>query len=258
VTRLSALTSPHGYVQRVDTAQRVLDAAFDSVDELVEWHSTAEMLLEDEVLEEPRTSQVRNYSMDVLRSMIVFSGAGLDAAIKQLVQESLPDLVRINALAKRRFEEFAEKVTNARAVDGNKVLARILVSDSPQAALLTLYLESLVRPSMQSVKELRRITGAFGLNDARLNSRIGALEKGFHARNQIVHDLDLLEPSGKGERSRRDRNLEETVGICHDILNAGQEIINAVDDSLAVRYGKRLKLSDIPSAQTSAPPPPVE
>jgi len=44
---------------------------------------------------------------DLLRAAIVFTGAGLDATLKQLIRDTLPTLLERNQQAHDKFEAFA-------------------------------------------------------------------------------------------------------------------------------------------------------
>lgn len=43
---------------------------------------------------------------DLLRAAIVFTGAGLDAALKRLIRDTLPPLLQVNTQANEKFEVF--------------------------------------------------------------------------------------------------------------------------------------------------------
>jgi len=44
---------------------------------------------------------------DLLRAAIVFTGAGLDAALKRLIRDTLPPLLQVNTQAHEKFEAFS-------------------------------------------------------------------------------------------------------------------------------------------------------
>lgn len=51
--------------------------------------------------------QLTNNENDQLRAAIVFSGAGLDATLKQMIRDTLPGLLEVNNQAHDKFEAFA-------------------------------------------------------------------------------------------------------------------------------------------------------
>src|SRR4051812_2895936 len=86
------------------TAQRFLAAAFDSVETMLQWQASAVQMAADltqEALEEDRdlATRTEEVAQDMLRATIVFAGAGLDSAVKQLIRDALPALLTVNTQA---------------------------------------------------------------------------------------------------------------------------------------------------------------
>jgi len=98
---------------------------------------------------------------DILRAMVVAAASGLDAALKQLIEESIPSLLGFSDSVREEFEKFARRHLQAEdtdvAVVSPKVLARILTSSDPQKRLVEDYVDELTGESLQSADQLLRI-----------------------------------------------------------------------------------------------------
>lgn len=82
--------------------------------------------------------------------------------------------------------------------------------------------------SLQSAEEVDKTAAALGVDDGQLRKRIGDLRMLFSARNQISHELDLQQPGRPGDRTRRTRAIGPTKKLCHEGLEIGQLLVNAV------------------------------
>ncbi len=224
-----------------ETAQRYLDAARASVD-----HALQSMRKLRDVRREEEgkgaAGRISDADMDLLRTAIVFAGAGLDATVKQLIRDALPSVARTSEEAESKFRDFVEQRIR-RGGEGldHRMLVGVLASDaqSPRDALLELYVEELTGGSLQSIDEVDRVCGALGITDADLRKRVkdrnGKLRELFVARNEIVHELDLQGPDDPGNRSRRERRIKHTEDLVNEALAVGQDIINAVGKELSSR-----------------------
>ncbi|MFZ0141706.1 MAG: hypothetical protein WAL70_11515, partial [Aeromicrobium sp.] len=54
----------------------------------------------------------------------------------------------------------------------------------------------------------------------------------FVARNEIVHELDLVQVDTPGDRHRRTRTKTEAMDLAHLGREFGQQIINAVGETI--------------------------
>jgi len=172
---------------------------------------------------------------DLLRAMLVFAGAGLDASVKRLIQETLPALARQNEAARQSLESFVARRLRdeaSRAADtakGYSLLASALVNDSPRAALVSAYVEELIGSSLQSVDRVFEALSALGLRSDISVDR-ATLKRVFDDRNAIVHemDMDLSLPNRRRTSRRRDPMIAGTNAL----LSLGSEVLAAVDSGL--------------------------
>lgn len=223
--------SPASFGLDVDTAQRFLAGAYDSVEGLLQ---TLETLrdIRKQTQGDIRGRMPEN-EVDLLRAAVVFAGAGLDATLKQLIRDTLPLLLERNKQAHEKFEMFAaNRLLSGDTVDA-KMLARYMTSYEPRRRLIEDYIYELTGSSLQSAEEVQQVAGALGINDRQLRQRIDGLYELFSMRNEISHELDLQAPEKPGDKSRRSREEDPTIKQCHEGLEVGQLIINEVDTLLS-------------------------
>lgn len=213
---------------QTETAQRFLASAYDSV---------SGMFDNLETLRQLRKSQGRGIrgrlpgnEEDLLRAAILFSGAGMDAALKRLIEDALPALLDVSSEANAKLQTFLRERLTADSAPSH--LAQYLMSTYPLDAVILDYIASLTGESLQSVEQVDRVAGALGLNDGALRKEIKELRTLFVARNEISHELDLRRTQNKGDRSRRTRALSGTKTMAHSGLNLAQKMINSVATTL--------------------------
>lgn len=209
-----------------ETAQRFLASAYDSVEAVLQTLKTVRELRREQ------TGDIRgrltSSEEDLLRAAIVFTGAGLDATLKQLIRDTLPILLENNQQAHDKFEIFvAGRLGTAEIVEA-KMIARYLASPDPRKRLIEDYVYELTGSSLQSAEEVQKTAGALGIENGALRKRIGGLRAMFVARNEISHELDLQRPGQPGDRTRRSRSIGATKSLCQEGLEVGQLIVNAV------------------------------
>mgnify|MGYP001627430969 CR=1 FL=1 len=242
--RTITLPAPAEALPQTETAQRFLDSACSSVQNTIDAMDTLrEVRREKEG--KGKGGQLADSDMDLLRMAIVFAGAGIDATLKQLARDAIPDLAEVNGQVSAKFRDFVDRTLapGGENAAGHRTLVSILLSDaaSPRAALLELYIGELVGNSLQSAEELDNICGALGISNAALRKRIAAakgprsgpagktkLRQLFEARNEIVHELDLQVPGEANQRRRRPRAIKETIDSVKEGLETAQLVINEV------------------------------
>lgn len=168
--------------------------------------------------------------VDLLRAGIVFAGSGLDAVLKQLIEDTLLRVVDRSVAAKKLLATFG-----ARLVDDEPATAkRILAASDRDSAIKAQYLEHLTRGSLQATSELKRVRDALGLAGiARLDdAALEGFEEFFLARNQIVHELDLKKPDGPGDFTRRYRRMATSRDQADEALILARTFIEEVENLL--------------------------
>jgi hypothetical protein len=226
VAQLRGLTPACG-VAGTDTAQRFLASAYDSVDAVLETLESMRGIRRQQAggrIPGRLTSQEE----DLLRAAIVFTGAGLDATLKQLIRDTLVALLERSAQAHDKFEAFAaQRLGTAEAADP-RMVARYLVVADPRGRLIEDYVYDLTGSSLQSAEQVGNTAGALGIEDSDVRRRIGGLKDLFTARNEVSHELDLQRPEQPGDRTRRTRAIRPTKDLCQEGLEVAQLMVNCV------------------------------
>ncbi len=224
---LRGLTPAHGE-PGTETAQRFLASAYDSVEAVLQTLKTVRQQRRQDTGRTLR--RLTSPEEDLLRAAIVFTGAGLDATLKQLIRDTLPALLETSRQAHDKFEAFAADKLGTAEVADTKMMARYLTSPDPRSRLIEDYVYDLTGSSLQSAEEVDKTAGALGIDEAGLRKRIAGLRELFVARNEISHELDLQRPEQPGDRTRRSRAIDHTKTLCQEGLEVGQLIVNAVGD----------------------------
>lgn len=169
---------------------------------------------------------------DLRRAMLVSACAGVDAAIKTLIRDALPQLADESAEVQGKLDESAERLLSEAGVVSPKVLARVLAHEvSPRTAIVESMTYELTGGSLQSAEQLLSVCSSFGIQDKDLTSQVLDLKDAFTATNQIVHEMDM-NLTGENRWARRLRSMEPMIGMADRALGAAQEIINRVSGGL--------------------------
>jgi len=172
---------------------------------------------------------------DLLRAMLVFAGAGLDACAQQIVRDALPSLAAKHEEARTALVGFAARQLRQSASDAGSVDARvlaILLLGNPEKNVIEMLVDDLTRSSMQSVEELKRVAAHLGVaKDKQLMGRIDGVRTAFSVRNRISHDMDV-DFTSNPRRNRTLRRRADMVRDANGLLGVADALIVAVDKAL--------------------------
>lgn len=163
---------------------------------------------------------LREGEVDLLRSALVLAGAGMEAVIKRLAGDALPVLLSRPAKHPDAVRQFRTHISShLRDRQAPKSWVEAIVSDDPRPEMAKLYVEDLVRGSIQSYGDLAKLRDALGVGVSVIpDSTIQGLSGFLIARNQVAHDLDLRKPQDPGS-GKRYRRLPGTVVVqCDEVL----------------------------------------
>ena len=172
---------------------------------------------------------------DLLRSMLVMAAAGLDATVKQLVQDALPYLIGGDTKAQNSFEKFvarrlmADMATGVTGVNA-KLLASVLASARPQVKLIDEFVSHLTGGSLQSVDSLFEVAAALGADPVEIGLASNELKPIFETRNKIIHELDINLTAHK--RTRNVRSQTDMIRDTERIFKLMGALISSVDHRL--------------------------
>ena len=172
---------------------------------------------------------------DLLRAMVVFAGAGLDACAQQIVRDALPRLAAEHADSRKALVGFAarhlrQSESETGGVD-SRALAELLLG-SPEEKLIELLVDDLTGSSMQSVEELKRVAAHLGvIQDKQLITTIESVRGAFAVRNRISHDMDVNFTSNP-RRNRTLRKRADMVREANALLLVAEALVTAADKAM--------------------------
>lgn len=193
-----------------------------------------------------RSGSPTHKEQDLLRSMLLFSGSGLDVFLKQLINDTLPIAIEKDEGSRREFVKYVERRIKNKNYQRSTLqtenreenhgrdnfdyafIAEILGSSEPRAYLLAEYVNSFSN-SLQSSDEVLRIAAAFALssNDVLNTQGLDELKKYFVERNKIAHEMDIcFKSKGWNTTKRQGTTTEEQ---CKSILRIMGNFLSAID-----------------------------
>ena len=171
---------------------------------------------------------------DLLRAMLVFACSGLDAVVKQLVEDSLPAVIEKEEGAQLQFQKFVERRLKKGGDEKEKqldaaLLASLFAGKTPRNRLLDLLKRELTDDSLQSQDQLLKVAAYFAITRDQVMAVPDSTKKAFAARNQIIHEMDV---DLAGKKKRRQRAVQSMVGYCENILEIARAFVATVDAKL--------------------------
>ena len=182
---------------------------------------------------------------DLLRAMLLFCSATLDAVLQRLLQDSLPDLIRANPDARRDLAKFADKLIRSATSESNdqkearRILAESLTSDFGGSYRIARYrVEKLKNTSFQSFANLCEGSAVLGVSCDHISRKKEDLMRIFKSRNDIVHRMDIPSSELKslsaatGLPNTAERNREQVILDCKTLLEVASTFVKSVDEKL--------------------------
>lgn len=166
--------------------------------------------------DEPR-GRVSELHRDQARAAIVFTAAGMDACLRTLLSDALPTLLSEEGPAHGAFTRhfFANRLKG----EMSNATKKAIVDINPRSSLIDLYVEDLTGRSIQGWKDMGNCRDALGIVSPKLEDVVLEMHQDFfNARHEVVHELDLIDPSGKGSSGRRHRDLAAVGSQCDRAL----------------------------------------
>lgn len=168
---------------------------------------------------------------DLLRALVVFAAAGLDSALKQLIRDGLPSLIRCDDSVRAEFEKFTVRRLKGEdeasdAQEGAKLLARVLTSENPRQKLIEEYVLDLTGASLQSADQVFKTAAALGVSLPDPKIVRGSLTEAFRVRNKIIHELDIN--FDHPNRNREGRRRDDVIRHANVLLEMAEVFLNGV------------------------------
>ena len=196
MTQLCRRPSPSSS-PRLSTAHDILMRAIESAESL--FHAFGE-------LRKDKKGAPTDHHQDILRSALVFAAAGLDAVVKQLVKDALSAVVDLDPGAHDQFVNYLHSRLSRQPLD-TKWLARALANAQPREYARDDYINELTSHSLQSKDQLLRVAAAFAIPANEVAADVKQIQEVFIARNQIIHEMDILFGPNRSRRSRKQATI---------------------------------------------------
>ena len=186
-------------------------------------HETGKSLLEvfDEKCAKRGQGAPTTEEQDLLRSMLVMTGSGLDATLKQIARDALREIQAKSTKAQEEFSKFVVREFERR--EGGisiKNIAEYLVAESPRQRLLSQWVEELTSKSLQSLKQIESMSACLGIEKPLefIRKKEAELNRAFDVRNQIAHEMDIdFTHKVRNRRSRKREDMVEQVNLLLDL-----------------------------------------
>lgn len=218
------LPGPPGRVPTVRPSYRILGRAHASVTGLF----AAVNVLDGKRRQgnESTKGRTSNVEIDVVRSAIILTSAGLDSSMKRLVNDVGRVLItRPGTGARHEFEEYLKRELAKPniAPSFREAVLDIQVADR----LLAHYLAERTRASFQGSSDLKvRVRQTLGIARADVGDEaLTALDEFFVARNKIAHDMDLKDPASHSV-AREHRDPGTIASQCDQVFRIAVSIIH--------------------------------
>lgn len=222
---------------RTAAAQKQLDAASVTVHNML-FTMCLQRAMMRELQKKDHRGRLSDADQDVLRAVVAFAGAGLDAALKQLIRDAIRSLISTNANSYEQFTGFVDiHLANGESINRKRLREILLDARGAPSALLEAYERELTGDSLQSAAQVARVCQVLGVDEPEIRKRLrngGLLDQMFRARNTIIHELDLKPDELTG---RTPRTRQSVDGFAREALSVTQAIINDVAKQLTIADG---------------------
>jgi len=171
---------------------------------------------------------------DLLRAGLVFAAAGLDAMVKQLIQDVLPEVIKKDNAALDQLADFVRgKLYRTNSLSPQLdigFLSQVLVSQQPRQAAEQQLVHDLREESLQSKDQLLRAAAFFAIPALKITNSPNELQKIFIIRNQITHEMDI--DLRQSNRKRRPRKRDQMIDFASVLLEAATNFFSAVEEKV--------------------------
>lgn len=167
---------------------------------------------------------------DLLRAMLLFSCAGLDSVVKQLVKDTLPTIIENHEGARQQLSTFVERKMKKSDSTDLSFIAQVLTAPQPLAHLSKAMVKDITSGSLQSLEELSRAGACFDIPTKELITDENKLREAFKARNSISHEMDVDFSQNEGHQKKRNyKTMKESAEI---VITIASKFITEVDKKL--------------------------
>ncbi|MFN2405715.1 MAG: hypothetical protein ABR594_06645 [Pyrinomonadaceae bacterium] len=101
--------------------------------------------------------------------MLTFASSGLDSMVKQLIRDTLRNVINADKGAAEMFRSHIEKRMRKGDELDYKLLATLIATDEPRNAMISDLIEILCGGSLQSKDQLLKVAAFFNIPSAQLS-----------------------------------------------------------------------------------------
>jgi len=167
---------------------------------------------------------------DILRAMLIFSASGLDSAVKQLINDALETIVKNNEGAQLQMKSFLRRALKDDDSININVLADLFSTPSPWDKGLKMLKHELTSNSLQSTEQLLMVGSYFDIKSTDITNDVQLLKKAFDARNEIIHEMDIVNITSI--RRRRGRPMQTMCEYTNLMLKTADNFIVSTESKL--------------------------
>lgn len=173
---------------------------------------------------------------NLLRAVILFSCSGIDAIIKQLVNDTLESVIERDEGAFNQLKDYVSKQMMLKTEPGvnAKLFAELFTCENPKKSLIENLKNYLKSGSLQSADEIFKAGSYFNIKSDDLEPSSADKEKLrsiFTARNQITHEMDV--DMNEQTFTIRERTFDEAMDYSKHIIDLARRFISSVSIKLA-------------------------
>jgi hypothetical protein len=165
-----------------------------------------------------------------LRAMLIFAASGLDSMVKQLIHDTLRDIINVDQGATEMFKTYIERRIKKGEELDYKFLASVIAESEPRNTMITDLIYSLRSSSLQSKDQLLKVAAFFNIPSAELSTNFRLLDEIFGARNQISHEMDI--DFGQVGKNRRQRRQDQMINYANEIFRLANTFLRQVEAKL--------------------------
>ena len=163
---------------------------------------------------------------------------GSSLRFKEVLRKTLDALASSDMVVATKFESWVARTM--KDPENSDFMAHVFSAlEPPRHVLIRGYVSEKVSDSLQSKRGLEETIAALGLGKGTLDTKTFAgVQRAFECRNQIIHEYDFIEISGR--ITRRMRTVEEMVNYVNALFDAGDRILTAAVDRVEAMQAGRL------------------
>lgn len=168
---------------------------------------------------------------DLLRAMLIFAASGLDSMVKQIIKDALQSVIEIKPGAEQMFKQFVSRRIKRNDIIDNNFIANVISNENPREVLFADLINELSGSSIQSTEQLLKTLSFFDIPSDIIIEDRNKISYIFHARNEIVHEMDI--DFSQPNRSRRPRGKRQMINSTKKLLILANKILESVDNILS-------------------------